>query len=78
MNIESKLDAVIEAKGLSVDQLIEKTGLTRMTIFNARRGLNVTINTALKIAEALEVSMHDIWSSENIDKEESSADLPPR
>lgn len=72
MSIESKLDETMEAKGITVDQLIEKTGLPRMTIFNARRGMNVTIKTALKISEALEVQMEEVWSIEAIEQKDGA------
>lgn len=74
MIISSKVDEVMESKGLTLDQLIEKTGLPRMTVFNARKGANVTLRTALKISEALEVALEDIWSKE--EKEEEDADVP--
>jgi DNA-binding Xre family transcriptional regulator len=77
MNIESQIDAIMEAKGITVDQLIEKTGLPRMTIFNARSGKNVTLRTALKISEALDEKMESIWSIESIEPEDDqSADIP--
>jgi DNA-binding Xre family transcriptional regulator len=65
MIISSKVDEVMESKDLSLDQLIEKTGLTRMTLFNARKGSNVTLKTALAISEALEVPLEEIWSTED-------------
>jgi len=69
MEINSKVDEVMEAKGVTLDQLIEKSGLPRMTVFNARRGLNVTIKTAFKISEALGVSVDEIWSTEILEPE---------
>lgn len=71
MEIESKLDIVMEEKEVSIETLIEKTNLPRMTIYNARQGKNVTMSTALKIAEALEVKLEDIWTSP-IELEEAS------
>jgi DNA-binding Xre family transcriptional regulator len=65
MILESKVDEVLQSRGVSVDTLVEKTGLTRMTIFNARRGASVKIETAIKIAEALEVKVEDIWQAED-------------
>lgn len=67
----------MEAKGITVDQLIERTGLPRMTIFNARKGSNVTLRTALKISEALDEKMENIWSIESIEPEgDDDADVP--
>lgn len=70
MSIESKLDEVMAEKNFSVDQLIEKTGLPRMTIYNARKGANLTLKTALSISEALDVKLEDIWSREALEEEE--------
>jgi DNA-binding Xre family transcriptional regulator len=64
MVIYSKINDVLKEKGVGVEELIEKTGLTRMTIYNVRQGRNVTILTALKISEALGVNLEDIWSTE--------------
>jgi len=71
MLIVSKVDEVMKSKGLTVDQVLEKTGLSRMTFFNAKNASNVTIKTALLIASALEVSIDDIWTAE-----EENANVP--
>jgi DNA-binding Xre family transcriptional regulator len=73
MIIESKIDEVLETKGISVDDLVNRTGLTRMTIFNARKGANVTLKTALIISEVLGVALESIWSSETDNKEQEPA-----
>lgn len=75
MEINSKIDEIMETKQVTVDQLIEKTGLPRMTIFNARTGANVTMKTALRISEALEVPLHDIWSVDSLERDEELADV---
>lgn len=78
MIISSKVDEVMESKGLTLDQLIEKTGLPRMTVFNARKGANVTLRTALKISEALEVALEDIWSKEEKEEEDAENEISTR
>jgi transcriptional regulator with XRE-family HTH domain len=75
MEITSKIDSVMEAKGFTLEQLLEKTSLPRMTLFNARRGKNVTIITAMKISEALETPINELWDSETIESEREDADI---
>jgi transcriptional regulator with XRE-family HTH domain len=70
MSTGNQIEAVMDAKNMSVDDLAEKTGLPRMTIYNARRGKNVTISTALKIVDALGVTLDEVWSSDLIEKED--------
>jgi DNA-binding Xre family transcriptional regulator len=75
MAIESKLDEIMQAKNVTVEELMDKTGLPRMTIFNARRGLNVTMLTALKIIEVLNVPLEDVWSLESLEPKEEGEEL---
>lgn len=77
MDIESKINEILLLKGISVEQLIERTGLPRMTIFNARRGKNVVISTAMKIAKALEVPLEQIWPIETSEQKVESDDNVP-
>lgn len=74
MEINSRINEVMVEKGVSTDELVEKTGLSRMTIFNASRGLNVTIKTAMKIAEVLSVPIEEIWSIELLEKDEEESE----
>jgi len=46
-----------------------------MTIFNARKGANVTLTTALKISEALEVSVEEIWLTDSTEQDVTNADV---
>ncbi len=73
--IESKIDEIMKAKDISLDELIKKTELPRMTIFNARKGANVTLTTALKISEALEVSVEEIWLTDSTEQDVTNADV---
>jgi DNA-binding XRE family transcriptional regulator len=61
MEIMSKIDELLEVKGMSAEELAGSTGLPRMTIYNARRGKNVTLITAMKIAKSLDVEVSEIW-----------------
>lgn len=63
MEIISKIDKILQEKAITVDDLIKRTSLPRMTIFNARVGRNVTMVTALKITKALGVAVEEVWSN---------------
>ena len=54
----------MKEKGVTSADLSEQTGLTKMTISNARRGKNITILNARSIAAALKVSVDEIWPPE--------------
>lgn len=73
--IESKIDEIMKAKDISIDDLIKKTDLPRMTIFNARKGANVTLTTALKISEALDVTVEEIWLTDSTEQDTTDADV---
>lgn len=55
----------MKKKGVSSTELSEQTGLTKMTISNARRGKNITILNAKVIAKALDSSIEEIWPPES-------------
>jgi DNA-binding Xre family transcriptional regulator len=76
MELEVKIDEIMEAKGITLDQLVERTGLPRMTIYNARKGLNVTLKNAMRIADALESKLEDVWGIASSElKDDESADI---
>lgn len=59
---ENRLEGVMREKGVSTEDICFFTGLTYMTVFNARRGKNITLQTATLIAKALKVkSLDEIW-----------------
>ena len=64
MILVSKLDELLQEKGMTAEQLADKADLPRMTIFNARRDKNITIINAFKIASILEVQVEQIWKTE--------------
>lgn len=61
--MEIKLKQVRESIGITQEELAEKAGLSRQTIFNLESGRVVTTSTKtmLKIARALNVSVTDIF-----------------
>jgi transcriptional regulator with XRE-family HTH domain len=61
MEIKTKINEIMESKNISTVQLAELTGLTSMTIGNARRGKGINVKTAQKIARALNESIEKIW-----------------
>jgi lambda repressor-like predicted transcriptional regulator len=60
-------------KGMTSAELSEQTGLTKMTISNARRGKNITIINARVIAKALASSIEEIWPTEDSEQTEEAA-----
>jgi DNA-binding Xre family transcriptional regulator len=78
MEMVNKIDEVMADKKVSIEDLIDRTSLPRMTIYNARKGRNITITTALKIAEALGTSVEDLWIKAEFaekDEEEEAENL---
>ena len=58
---ENKIEQIMAQKEISDDQICEITGLTRMTLWNAKQGKNVTLETMKLIAGALNESIVTIW-----------------
>ncbi len=54
--------AIRESKGISLGALSRATGLARMTVQAADRGESVSLETKVKIARALGVSLAEIDS----------------
>lgn len=59
---------IMESKNISWGQLIELTGLTRMTLYNASKGKGVTLTTAQAIAKALAEPIEKIWPTEKLEE----------
>ncbi len=65
MIFSNRLEARMREKGVSTEDICFLTGLTYMTVFNARKGKNITLHTAGLIAKALKVrSLDEIWAME--------------
>lgn len=62
MVILNKIDEIMRKQGVSDADVAEATGLTRMTIGNARRGKSITLINALRISRALATPLEEIWS----------------
>lgn len=77
MIIRNKIDLFMEEKALNDEQLAFMTSLTKMTIYNARMGKNITLSTAIKITEALGETLDSVFTNglniEEIEEEEVAA-----
>lgn len=62
---------IMERKNISWREIIEITGLTRMTLSNASKGKGVTLATAQAIAKALGESVETVWPTEETAAEEN-------
>ncbi len=71
MVIQNKIDQIMQEKGISDSQLSEISGLSRMTIFNARRGRKSTLPVIIKISKALGEPFERIWVAKE-NKEEAA------
>ena len=62
MKFNSRLEVIMQEKRMSIHDICFLTGLTYLTVLNARKGKNTTLQTASLIAKALKVqSLDDIW-----------------
>jgi len=62
MKFNSRLEVIMQEKRMSIHDICFLTGLTYLTVLNARKGKNITLQTASLIAKALKVqSLDDIW-----------------
>jgi DNA-binding Xre family transcriptional regulator len=62
MAVSNRLEAIMIEKQKSTWDICFLTGLTYLTVLNARKGKNVTLQTARLIANALDVNtLDDIW-----------------
>ena len=55
-----KLKEIRNQKGLSVPQLVELSGVPRRTIQDIEKNDNCKVNTAIKLADALEVTLDEL------------------
>lgn len=53
------------SKGLSVPKLVEMTGLSRRTIQDIEKRGDCLVSNAIKLAQALDVSLDELCVSEN-------------
>ena len=69
MLIVSKLENIMESNQITLDQLSELTGLSRMTIYNAKRGRMIALPTAMMISKVLDIPLTEIWYEDSADPE---------
>ena len=53
------------SKGLSVPKLVEMTGLSRRTIQDIEKRGDCLVSNAIKLAQAMDVSLDELCVSEN-------------
>lgn len=68
MVMNNKLEQIMKDKGVSAADLSNMTGLTVMTIWNARQGKNITLKNARIISEALGEPIETIWPKDEEDE----------
>lgn len=56
-----KIREMREQKGITQDELSEKSGITRATLWRLESGEVTTTKTLMKIADALDVSVSDLF-----------------
>ena len=61
--VNNNLSEVRKDKGLTQEELAEKSGISRVTIANIERGAvtNLKINTMLSLANALDSTVEEIF-----------------
>ena|SRR6185295_9538646 len=65
-----RLKRLRESKGVTLDELAERTGLTKSYLSKVERGISVpSVATALKVAEAFEVNVGDLFGVNAPEKE---------
>lgn len=57
----TRIEELRKKKGLTQEELAEKTGLHRAYFWDIEQGRNVSIKTIYKIAKALGVSLSDFF-----------------
>lgn len=73
MVMNNKLEQIMKDKDITSADLSKLTGLTVMTISNARRGKGITLASAQMISEVLGESIETIWPTKNEDEETEAA-----
>lgn len=60
----NRIDELMKLKDLSNEEVCRLAGITQMTLWHAKQGKNVTLETMKKIAKALDEDMWFIWMEE--------------
>lgn len=61
-----KIKEIIKSKGLTLQDVADKIGVARMTLANTLQKNNPTISTLEKIADALGVSVFDLFEDDRV------------
>lgn len=76
MNFGKKLRKIREEKGLTRQQLAEKTGLSLSTLYMYEtKNMSPTIDIVLNIAKALNVSLNDLVENDEIEKDSNDSNI---
>lgn len=66
---ELRIREIMLEKGISVNEMSEKLGITRQSFYSIVNG-NPTMSTLAKIAEILDVTVKELFKDENISDNE--------
>ncbi|OGK41510.1 hypothetical protein A2954_00720 [Candidatus Roizmanbacteria bacterium RIFCSPLOWO2_01_FULL_37_12] len=60
--LSQRIEELRKKKGLTQEELAEKSGLHRAYFWDIENGRNISVKTAYKIAHALEVKVADLFT----------------
>jgi len=61
-----RIDEILQSKGISKTEFAEKLGVNRQTLYSFLNR-NITLDTVMKIAETLDVSVSDLFDQPHND-----------
>jgi len=64
MRLGKKIELVRKAKGLSLDDLSEKTGIAKTTLMDYENGKDGKLSNLIKIVEALGMNLNELQDQE--------------
>jgi predicted transcriptional regulator len=56
----TKLTEILENRGMAIEELAAKTLLSAKTIYNAKKGRGVSLNTGKRIAKTLRLDLSQL------------------
>ena len=60
--LANRIENLRKEKGLTQEELVERSGLHRVYFWDIENGRNISITTAYKIATALKVQLKELFS----------------
>jgi len=63
-----RLEHILAERGMKQKYIIDKLGMNRNTVSAIVRGSKTDVETALRIAELLDLKVEDIWSIDEKNK----------